>query len=88
MSTLSDSVRRLRHAGPRNTEAICLAHIKEHGSRPTVDGLAGPARATALKAQQRWDTGLMARSPVIAQSVNNDVCMIDGNGMLVPKRRK
>lgn len=86
MSSISDSVRTRRHAGPRNVQAICMAHITEHGARPSTVGLKGDAKKNALTAQKRWDTGLMGRSTVISQAINNDVCRIDGNGMVVPKR--
>lgn len=87
MSVIGQSVQRRRHAGPRNISAICEVHIAEHGSRPSTVGLKGEDKKNAIAAQKRWDSGLMARSTVIAQSIANDVCMIDGNGMVVPKRR-
>lgn len=85
MSLISNSIRRRAHNGPRNMAAICLVHKEEHGPRPILTGLQGPERQNALHAQREWDAALMRRSPIIAQSINNDRVRIDNTGMVVPK---
>ena len=86
MSILSDSVKRRRsHAGPRNMHAICMTHKEEHGERPDTTGLSGQDRTQALHAQKEWDAGLMRRSPIIAQSINNGRACISKTGFIVPK---
>jgi hypothetical protein len=82
MSVISESVRTRRHNGPRNLRAITDEHIKENGARPSTLGLKGDAKRGVLTAQKRWDAGLMGRSTVIAQVVNNDICRIDNAGYI------
>jgi hypothetical protein len=85
---IQQSIRRRQHAGPRNIHVICGVHIEENGPRPSAVGLKGEEKKQAVAAQKHWDGRLMARSPIIAQAINNDVCIINGNGMVVPKPRK
>lgn len=64
------------HQGPRNMAAIVDAYRHEHGAFPS-DG----------KARAQWVNGLKAASPVIANSLDNDVITFDNSGNLIPKRR-
>lgn len=82
-SLIEGSVRQRRHAGPRNVHAICEAHMASEGARPSTAGLKGDAKKIAITAQRRWDSGLMARSNIISESVNNGVCKIDARGYVV-----
>lgn len=82
MSIITENTRK-KHAGPRNVHAICLRHQKENGPRPIIAGLKGEEKKHALSARARWDSALMARSTVIATSVNNDVCKISDDGFVV-----
>ena len=85
MSIVSESVKRRAHNGPRNLRAITDEHIKENGARPSTIGLKGDAKKSVLTVQKRWDAGLMGRSTIIAQVINNDICRIDNAGYIVPK---
>lgn len=80
---------RKKHCGPRNMLAICEQHEREVGPRPIVGSTwKGEERQKALTAQRHWDAGLMAKSPLIRESVANDVVEIAHNGRIIPKRRR
>lgn len=76
------------NTGPIQPFALIAQYKKTKGERPKVEHLEGDAKRRALDARHAWDNGLFARSPLIRDSVANDVCMLDNDGNYVPKRRR